>query len=113
MTQERKSVNQTESQRKFFAIPGLAKVMDTIDIKTANNPILHNLFLENRGTLTDYYNAVFYAATGRGYRKLNKFKREFEKDQNSPRYNPELIKLLDPHISIIKNRIYGPLSIKK
>lgn len=113
MSPERKSVNQAESQRKLFAIPGLASVMDTIDVKTTNNPTLHDLFLGNRETLTDYYNAIFYAAAGRGYRKLNKFKKEFEKDQDSPHYNPGLIKLLDFHMSIIRSRIYGPLSKRK
>jgi len=113
MSSERKSVNQVENQRKLFSIPGLASVMDTVDVRTANNPTLHDLFLKNRKTLADYYDAVFYAATGRGYRKLNKFKREFLKDQDSPHYNPGLIEQLDPHISIIRSRVYGPLSRKK
>jgi len=113
MPPERKIANQTENQRRFFAIPGLASVMGTIDLRTANDPELHTLFVRNIGTLVDYYAAIYYAATGRGYRKLNKFKREYEKDQNSRQYNPRLIKLLSPHMSIIRSRVYGPLSKRK
>lgn len=113
MSPEKATISQAEKQRKSFAVPGLESVMGTVALRTANNEELHDLFVQNQGLLTDYYHGIFNAATGRGYRRLNKFKRDYQKNPDSPLYNPHLVNRLGFHMSIMRSRVYGPLSKRK
>jgi hypothetical protein len=105
-------LNQSENRKKALAIPSLTEVMDSLEQQTVNNPPQYNLFRNNIGALMDYYNAVYFAATGRGYRKLNKFRKELDKGESSI-YNSEQVKFLKPQMEIIRSKVYGPISKRK